>query len=94
VVSAEPDSSVGLAGGLALAGALPELTHACGLGTAAVLVGDLVSQGRSLIAVDGHLPVAPMPPAPDADQLARFAVSDPARVAWWRERLRAVQGLV
>ena len=94
VVSAEPDSSVGLAGGLALAGALPDLAHACGLATAAVLVGDLVSPGRSLIPVDGHLPVAPMPPAPDRDLLARFAVSDAGRVAWWRERLSAVQELL
>lgn len=94
VVSAEPDSSVGLAGGLALAGALPDLPYACGLGTAAVLVGDLVSPGRSLIAVDGHLPVAPMPPAPDGALLAGFAVEDPARVTWWRERLRAVQELL
>jgi O-succinylbenzoate synthase len=94
VVSAEPDSSVGLAGGLALAGSLPDLAHACGLATAAVLVGDLVSQGRSLIPVDGHLPVAPMPPAPDRELLARFAVVDARRIAWWRERLRAVQQLV
>jgi O-succinylbenzoate synthase len=35
-----------------------------------------------------------MPPAPDADLLARFAVEDSARVAWWRERLRAVQELL
>ena len=94
VVSAEPDSSVGLAGGLALAGALPELVHACGLGTSAVLVGDLVSPGRSLIAVDGHLPVAPMPPGARCRSAHRFAVEDPARVTWWRERLRAVQELV
>jgi len=94
VVSAEPDSSVGLAGGLALAGALPELAHACGLGTSAVLVGDLVSPGRSLIAVDGHLPVAPMPPAPDRDLLSQFAVTDSDLITWWRERLRAVQELL
>ncbi|MCI4675770.1 o-succinylbenzoate synthase [Candidatus Mycolicibacterium alkanivorans] len=94
VVAAEPDSSVGLAGGLALAGALPDLTHDCGLGTAAVLTGDLVSPGRSLIPVDGHLPVAPMPPAPDRDRLAEFAVGDPARVVRWRELLRIVQELI
>lgn len=94
VVAAEPDSSVGLASGLALAGALPDLPYACGLGTAAVLVGDLVSTARSLIPVDGALPVAPMPPAPDRDQLARFAVADAGRVARWRELLRATQELI
>ena len=94
VVSAEPDSSLGLAGGLALAGALPELAGACGLGTAAVLVGDVVSPGRSLLPVDGHLPVAPMPPPPDRDVLAGFALRDDARIGWWRERLRAVRELI
>jgi O-succinylbenzoate synthase len=91
VVSSEVQTSVGLAAGLALAGALAELPFACGLGTATGLCGDVVSRGRALVAVDGHLPVAPMPPAPDPDALARYALTDPARVAWWRERLRAAQ---
>lgn len=94
VVSSPPDSSIGLAGGLAVAGVLPELPYACGLATVMALQGDLVSPGRSLIPVDGHLPVAPMPAAPDRDLLQRFAVPDPERVAWWRERLRTVQHLL
>lgn len=94
VVSSPPDSSVGLAGGLAVAGALPDLPFACGLATVVALQGDLVSPGRSLRPVDGHLPVAPMPPAPDRDQLRQFEVTDPARVAWWRQRLAAVQNLL
>jgi O-succinylbenzoate synthase len=51
----------------------------------------MVSAGRSLRPVDGRLPVAPMPPGPDAGQLERFTVTDPAVIAWWRERMRAVQ---
>ncbi len=91
VVSSSWESSVGLAGGLALAGALPELPFACGLGTVSLLAGDLVAETRSLVAVDGHLPVAPMPPAPDPGHLARFAQTDPAKVAWWRDRLHRAQ---
>jgi len=90
VVSATVETSIGLTGGLALAGVLPEVSFACGLGTAWALAGDLVTQGRSLIPVDGYLPVAPMPPAPDPGLVRRFAITDAQRVAYWRERLRAV----
>ncbi|MGY4709435.1 enolase C-terminal domain-like protein [Mycolicibacterium sp. CBM1] len=88
VVFSAPQTSIGLAGGLALAGVLPELPFACGLGVAAALSADIVSAGRSLIPVDGYLPVAPMPPAPDPERLAQFSVDDPDRVAWWRRRLQ------
>nr|WP_221218385.1 MULTISPECIES: enolase C-terminal domain-like protein [unclassified Mycolicibacterium] len=88
------ESSIGLAGGLALAGALPEVAFACGLGTAASLAGDVVSPGRVLIPVDGHLPVAPMAPAPDAARVAEFTLADAERVAWWRRRLIAAKELL
>src|SRR5690606_24687287 len=63
VVSSAVDTSVGLAAGLALAGALPDLPYACGLGTASLLTGDVVA--RSLIPTQGLLPVMPYSPAPD-----------------------------
>lgn len=91
VVSSAVESSIGLSGGLALAGALPELRWACGLATASLLAGDLVGEGRRLVPVDGYLPVAPMPPAPDPDLLPQFAITDATRIAWWRERLRSVR---
>jgi O-succinylbenzoate synthase len=91
VVASAVETSVGLAAGLALAGALAELPFACGLGNATRLGGDIVSRGRTLVAVDGYLPVAPMPPGPDPDALTRYALTDPTRLAWWRERLRAAQ---
>jgi O-succinylbenzoate synthase len=97
VVSAAPgaaETSIGLAGGLALAGALPELPYACGLGTAAGLAGDVVSPGRSLIPVDGYLPVAPSAPGPDPARIAEFALDDAERVAWWRQRLSAARELL
>ncbi|OMB98271.1 O-succinylbenzoate synthase [Mycobacterium sp. NS-7484] len=89
VVRSSVETTIGLAAGLALAGALPQLPFACELGTRGLLAGDLVADSRSLAAVDGYLPVAPMPPAPQPEQLERYAVTDPARVQWWRERLRA-----
>ncbi|HRC55313.1 MAG TPA: hypothetical protein PKU97_05275, partial [Kofleriaceae bacterium] len=41
VVSSSLDSSVGIAAGVALAAALPELDHACGLGTVRFFAGDV-----------------------------------------------------
>jgi O-succinylbenzoate synthase len=89
VVSSALETSVGLAAGLALAGALPELSFACGLGTRLWMSGDVVNSARSLVPVDGYLPVAPMPPAPDGELVARYALTDPARLTAWRKRLRA-----
>jgi o-succinylbenzoate synthase len=43
VVSSAVETSVGLAAGVALAAALPELPYACGLGTATLLAGDVTT---------------------------------------------------
>ncbi|MDT5360871.1 MAG: o-succinylbenzoate synthase [Mycobacterium sp.] len=88
VVTSTGETSIGLSAALALAGALPELPYACGLGTRSLLAGDLVAGPRSLIPVDGYLPVAPMPPAPDPELIRRYTVTGNDRIAWWRERLR------
>jgi O-succinylbenzoate synthase len=91
-VSSSGETSVGLAAGVALAGVLRELPFACALGTGLLRDGDVVA-GRTLIPVDGHLPVAPMPPSPATDLLDRFALTDPDRLAWWRRRVhRTVRG--
>ncbi|MDT5070661.1 MAG: o-succinylbenzoate synthase [Mycobacterium sp.] len=91
VVASTGKSSIGLAAGLALAGALPELRHACAFDTTSLLSGDLVAGPRSLITVGGYLPVAPMPPAPDPELITRYAITDPDRIAWWRRRLGAAR---
>ena len=84
VVSSALDTSVGIAAGVALAAALPTLDHACGLGTVALLDGDVAA--RSLLPVAGSLPVGPV--AADPGLLERHAA--PAdRVAWWHERVAA-----
>jgi o-succinylbenzoate synthase len=81
VVSSAVDTSVGLAAGVALAAALPELPYACGLATMALLAGDVTAD--PLRPDRGELPVRR--PAVDAGQLAHFA-TDPAP---WRDRAAA-----
>jgi O-succinylbenzoate synthase len=68
VVSSMMETSVGLAAGVALAAALPELPYACGLATLGGLVGDVTH--TSLAPVDGALPVRTV--TPDGDLLARY----------------------
>ncbi|GGP35028.1 o-succinylbenzoate synthase [Saccharothrix coeruleofusca] len=87
VVSSAVETSVGMAAGLALAGALPELDFACGLGTLSLLDGDVTS--ASLRPVDGFLPVPRQPPTPD--RMAEFA-ADRETTARWLDRLRRVEG--
>jgi O-succinylbenzoate synthase len=70
VVSSLYETSIGLAAGVALAAALPELPFACGLGTGALLAGDVV--GVPLIPVAGLLAVRR--PEPDPALLARWRV--------------------
>lgn len=55
VVSSAIDTSIGLAAGVALAAALPELPHACGLDTQRLLVGDVAGP---LVSADGALSLA------------------------------------
>jgi len=70
IVTSMYETSVGLAAGLALAAALPELPWACGLGTASLLAADVVAD--PLLPVDGVLTVRR--PVPDAGLLARYSV--------------------
>jgi O-succinylbenzoate synthase len=90
VVSSALETSVGLSAGLALAGALPELDFACGLGTLSLFEGDVVGPARALRPVDGFLPVAPVTPTPDPALMDQYEMTDPARVQWWRDRLDRV----
>jgi O-succinylbenzoate synthase len=89
VVSSALETSIGLAAQLALAGALPELDFACGLGTLSLLRGDVVAE--SLRPVDGYLPVPRTPPTPDPALLDAYEISDPERATWWRDRLARIR---
>jgi o-succinylbenzoate synthase len=86
VVSSALESSVGLAAGLALAGALPELSYACGLATLALLDGDVTSS--PLTVLDGMLPV--VRPEPD---LVDAVAADDATTVRWLDRLHRVEAL-
>jgi O-succinylbenzoate synthase len=90
VVSSALETSVGLAAQLALAGALPELDFACGLGTLSLLAGDVVAAAGSLRPVGGILPVLGTAPTPDPALLDAHQ-ANPERTAWWRARLARVR---
>ena len=84
VVSSALETSVGIAAGLALAAALPELPYACGLATLQLLTDDVTAS--PLRVVDGAMPV--VRPEPDrADAVA----ADDATTERWRARLRDVE---
>ncbi len=85
VVSSALETSVGIAAGLALAAALPDLQHACGLATVQLLNADVAV--APLLPVDGYLPVGPV--AVDPERLAASA-ADPERVRHWDERIARV----
>ncbi len=78
VVSSALESSVGLAAGVALAAALPELPYACGLATSQLLERDVVAD--PLLPVDGALGVRRVEPDPVA--LAAAAAPDGLRERW------------
>ncbi|MFL6175801.1 MAG: o-succinylbenzoate synthase [Ornithinibacter sp.] len=84
VVSSALDTSVGIAAGVALAAALPSLEHACGLGTVALLAGDVSTP--SLLPVGGALAVGRV--AVDPERLDQLA-APPDRAVWWRDRVSA-----
>ncbi len=86
VVSSALETSVGLAAGIALAAALPELPYACGLATAQLLTTDVTT--KPLLPVDGHLPVRPV--ECDPDMLAAFEAPEEVRERW-RMRLEQVR---
>ena len=84
VVSSAVETSVGLAAGVALAAALPELPYACGLGTLSLLEGDVVAD--PLRPVAGEIEVRR--PAVDEDALRRWEA--PGGTGW-RDRALAAQ---
>jgi O-succinylbenzoate synthase len=88
VVSSALETSVGIAAGVALAAALPELPYACGLATVQLLTDDVTE--RPLLPVDGALPV--VRPTVDEAALDRLRATEDRLVAWSR-RLAEVEAL-
>jgi len=87
VVSSALDSAVGIAAGLAAAAALPQLDHACGLGTGSLFVEDVAE----ITAIDGCLPVGDV--VPDPARLSALAAPDDRR-DWWIARVRTCHALL
>lgn len=96
VVSSALETSVGIAAGVALAAALPDLPYACGLATVALLEQDVVD--TPLLPVDGALPVARPEPGADVALAARGHAArgsgvraDAETAARWHQRLSEVE---
>lgn len=82
VVSSALETSIGLAAGVALAAALPDLPYACGLNTAPLLADDVGSP--TVRARDGMIEVARV----DLDPVAADRLAAPAPVQeFWQARL-------
>jgi O-succinylbenzoate synthase len=84
VVSSAVETSVGIAAGVALAAALPELPFACGLGTVSLLAGDVTTE--PLLPVNGELPVRPVTVDPS------LVHADEGTEQWWCDRMAAASG--
>lgn len=88
VVSSAVETSVGLAAGVALAAALPELPYACGLGTHALLADDVTD--NPLVPVDGYLGVRRV----DVDDAAWSRIAaDEQTETYWQQRLAEVRSV-
>ncbi|ORW92620.1 O-succinylbenzoate synthase [Mycobacterium sp. IEC1808] len=88
VVSSALDSAVGIGHGLTAAAALPQLGHACGLGTGGLFVEDVADVAPP---ADGYLPVGPVTPDPAR---LRTLAAPPERRQWWIDRVRACHPLL
>lgn len=85
VVSSALETSVGIAAGVALAAALPELPHACGLAT--VSLADADPAASPLLPVGGELSVQRVVPN------GTSCAAPPDVAEWWRERVARVARL-
>lgn len=84
VVSSALETSIGIAAGVALAAALPELPYACGLATTSLLAADVVDE--PLIPTDGALPVVRPEPRSDLADVR----ADAETTARWADRIARV----
>lgn len=94
VVSSAIDTSVGIAAGVALAAALPELDHACGLGTVGLLDADVAA--APLVPTGGLISVADARAVVTADEQPGLAGHELTgeRRDWWLDRLARCHALL
>lgn len=88
VISSALDSAVGIGTGLSVAAALPQLRHACGLGTGGLFVEDVAETAAP---VDGALAVGRV--TPDSERLQALRAA-PERRQWWIDRVKACYPLL
>lgn len=89
VISSAIDSSVGLSMGAYLAAAIPDLQFDCGLGTSALLAGDVTRD--PITAKDGFIDVRRV--EVDDQKLETFRAEE-HREDWWLERLERTYKLL
>lgn len=82
VVSSALESSIGLAHGLHLAGALDELHYDCGLATAALLEADVTD--NPLLSIDGQIEIRSV--EPNEELIEKYSAA-PDRRDWWLQRI-------
>jgi len=87
VVSGSMDTSVGLTSALYLAGSVPELYGACGVGTGPLLALDLVH--TTTVAHNGVMSVARTNPQVDCLAVAHALTSEQTRLAWRTRMINA-----
>jgi O-succinylbenzoate synthase len=79
------ETSIGIAAGVALAAALPELPYACGLATVSMFTAEVVDE--PLLPTNGFLPVKRLVPGTE------LPTADQATTAKWEQRLARVEAL-
>jgi len=89
VVSGSMDTSVGLTSALYLAGNVPELYGACGVGTGPLLALDLVH--ATAVAHNGVMPVGRTNPDADCLAVAHALTTEQTRLAWRTRMINAWQ---
>ncbi len=82
VVSSALDTGIGISHNVALASSLTELPYACGLGTVALLVDDIVSP--ALIPHEGKLRRERV--VPDSALLHKYRATEDRQI-WWQDRV-------
>jgi O-succinylbenzoate synthase len=87
VVSGSMDTSVGLASGIALAGAVDNLYGACGLGTGTLLATDFIA--KPLVPTGGMLDVARLSPDAKCLDVAAGKVTESERELWIHRMINA-----
>jgi O-succinylbenzoate synthase len=84
VISSALESGIGLSHGLALAAAM-NVDVACGLGTASLLIEDIVNEELEM--KNGEIAVIPR--TPNQKQIAKYRSSEERR-AWWSARINRI----